>query len=79
MVAGPAPASQGLKEFEAEAVAFIACRRLDPEALLPPHLAQYLGSRPEVPEGVSLDRIVTAAGRVVEMATKRVARRKDDR
>ena len=70
---------EGLKEFEAEAVAFIACRRLDPAASLPPHLAQYLGSRPEVPEGVSLERIVTAAGRVVEMATKRVPRRKDDR
>lgn len=64
-------------EFEAEAVSAIACKRLDPQAQLPPYLAHLLDSR-VVPEGVSLDRIMTAAGRVVEMAVKRVPPRKDE-
>ncbi|WP_183093210.1 ImmA/IrrE family metallo-endopeptidase [Nocardioides stalactiti] len=67
---------EAVREFEAEAVAFMACRRIDPDAVLPPHLAQYL-EWPEVPEGVSLDHVVRATGRVVDMASKRLPRRKD--
>lgn len=63
-------------EFEAEAVAFMACRRLDPEAALPPHLAQYLDA-PTVPEEISLEQVVRATGRVVDMAGKRMPRRKE--
>jgi hypothetical protein len=59
-------------EFEAESVAYIACRRVDARAVMPPHLAQYLHENPDVPDGLSLDRVMTAAGRVVEMANQRV-------
>jgi len=55
-------------EFEAESVAFLACRRLDERAAMPPHLAQYLSQCPEVPAAFSLARVMSAAGRVIAMA-----------
>ncbi|HET7386182.1 MAG TPA: hypothetical protein VFJ19_05895 [Nocardioidaceae bacterium] len=55
-------------EFEAESAAYIACLRLDDSARVPPHLEQYLGTQPQVPDGVSLERIAAAAGRVIEMS-----------
>ncbi len=63
---------EAVREFEAESVAAIACKRLAPDAQLPPHLAQYLRGRPTVPEGISLDRVMTAAGRVIDMAAGKV-------
>jgi len=68
---------EDVREFEAEAVAFIACRRLDAGATMPPHLAQYLCGSPTVPDGISLDRIMTAAGQVVAMGARRMPRRKN--
>ena len=65
-----------MTEFEAEAVAFTACRRIDPDAALPPHLAQHLEA-PVVPDEISLEQIVRATGRVTDMATKRMPLRKD--
>ena len=59
--------TEDVREFEAETVAYIACRRLDPGAQMSPYLHQHLSSRGEVPDGISLDRIMTAAGRVVEI------------
>jgi hypothetical protein len=35
---------------------------------MPPHLAQYLDRCAEVPDGISLERIAAAAGRIVEMS-----------
>jgi hypothetical protein len=67
---------QPVMEFEAEAVAFMACRRIDPDAALPPHLAQYLDA-PVVPDEISLEHIVRATGRVTDMAIKRMPLRKD--
>lgn len=58
-----------LREFEAESVAYIACQRLDANARMPPFLADYLDEAPEVPDRMSLERVMTAAGRVIEMAT----------
>ncbi len=63
---------EAVMEFEAESVAAIACKRLDAHAQLPPHLAQYLQDQPVVPDGVSLDRVMTAAGRVIDMAAGKV-------
>lgn len=67
---------EAVMEFEAEAVAFMACRRIDPEAVLPPYLAQYLEA-PLVPDAISLEHVVRATGRVTDMAVKRMRRRKD--
>lgn len=70
--------SERTKEFEAEAVGYIACKRLDPDAQLPPHLAGHLES-PDVPEDMSLEAVVRAAGAVVDMAVKHLPPRKDAR
>ena len=64
--------SDVVAEFEAESVAFLACQRVDSRAEMPPHLSQYLHENPDVPDGLSLDRVMTAAGRVIEMANQRV-------
>lgn len=56
-------------EFEAEVVAALALGRLDPAAVLPPHLAQHLSSEQLVPQGLDLERVLHAAGLVIEMST----------
>ena len=43
---------------------------------MPPHLAQYLADESDVPDGISLERVMTAAGRVIEMGTGFVGARK---
>lgn len=63
-------------EFEAESAAYIACQRIDDSAEMPPHLAQYLGATPEVPEGVSLERVAASAGQIVEMSAGWIKPRK---
>jgi hypothetical protein len=70
--------SKGTMEFEAEAVGYIACKRLDPDAELPPYLASYLQG-PDVPDDMSLEAVVRAAGTVVDMGAKRLPMRKDER
>jgi hypothetical protein len=67
---------EAVAEFEAESAAFIACRRLDDDAAMPPHLAQYLDENPEVPEGISLERVAAAAGAIAEMSLGWVKPRK---
>jgi hypothetical protein len=42
---------RAVNEFEAETAAFVACKRLDPSAPLPPYLDGYLNHRDEVPPG----------------------------
>jgi hypothetical protein len=68
--------STEVAEFEAESAAFIACQRLDDDAAMPPYLAQFLEGTPEVPDGISLERIAFAAGQVVEMSLDWVKPRK---
>lgn len=76
----PWPDRKGVKddvaEFEAESAAYVACQRIDDAAKMPPHLAQYLASRPEVPTGISLERVAAAAGLIVEMSAGWVKPRK---
>lgn len=67
-----------VSEFEAESVAYLACQRVDDNAQMPPHLAQYLSNRPAVPDGISLERIMTAAGRVIDLASGFVPPRKNE-
>lgn len=62
-------------EFEAEVVSAIAVARLDPTASMPPYLEQHLDSRPTIPEGMNLERVMKAAGLVVEMTESRMGLR----
>lgn len=58
-------------EFEAEVVSAIAVARLEPTASMPPYLAQHLESTPTIPEGMNLERVMKAAGLIVEMTESR--------
>jgi hypothetical protein len=61
-----------VREFEAEAVAFLACRRVDESARMPPYLTGYLDAHDQTPDGISLERIAKAAGDVVAMGESRL-------
>jgi hypothetical protein len=63
------------EEFEAEAVAFIVCRRIDEHVRFPPYLAHVLG-KDELP-AFSLDRVVKAAGDIEAMGRRNLPPRKD--
>ena len=62
------------EELEAESVARLVFRSLAPESELPPHLEQYFAVVPDL-AGLDLERVLTAAGRVVEMAYGHALRR----
>jgi len=53
-------------ECEAEAVAYIACLRLNPDVRMPPHLHQYLAPGAPVPP-IDLEVVTKAAGRVINL------------
>ena len=57
-----------MREFEAETVAHLACQRLDASVRMPVYLHQYLQHEAEVRAGISLERIMWAAGQVIGMA-----------
>jgi hypothetical protein len=56
------------REFEAEVVSYIACKRIDPNTKFPPYLTQHLGDDYELPP-ISLERIMHAAGDIVQAGT----------
>jgi len=62
-------------EFEAEVVSAITVARLDPTAAMPPYLAQYLEKAPTIPEGMNLERVMKAAGLIVEMTESKLGLR----
>ena len=66
------------EEFEAEAVAFIVCKRIDDGVRFPPYLADVLGDRDELPP-FSLDRVVKVAGDIEKMGRQSLPPRKDRR
>jgi hypothetical protein len=55
-------------EFEAESVSAMAVWALDPRAEMPPYLEQHLTDDAEVPEQMSLERVMVAAGLLEQMA-----------
>lgn len=55
-------------EIEAESVAYLVCLRLDPSVQMPPHLHQYVGRELALPL-VDVNRVVIAAGRILEMSS----------
>lgn len=59
---------QGVAEFEAETVAYLACQRVDAQARMPAYLDGYLDANHQVPEGISLDVVTKAAGMVIDLA-----------
>ena len=63
------------EEYEAESVARIVFRRIDPTTQLPPHLDQFFRPGQELPR-TGMPEILTAAGRVVEMCQGPTTRRK---
>jgi hypothetical protein len=63
-------------EFEAESAAAIAIWQLDPRAELPPYLHQHLKENGTVPDAMSLERVMTTAGLLIQMATETLPVRK---
>ena len=57
---------EGSAEVEAESVAYLVCQRLDPTIQMPAHLHQYRDEQRQLPP-YDLNRILTSAGRVLEM------------
>lgn len=57
------------KEFEAESIAFLVCRRSDPSVQFPPYLAQHLDSVGEVPP-ISLERVMVVTDLIARMGTQ---------
>lgn len=59
------------KEFEAESVAYLVCHRLGLEPASASYLAGYLVNADEVPS-ISMDAVLRASGRILDMATRKV-------
>ncbi len=55
-------------EIEAESVAYLVCLRIDPAVQMPSHLHQYVGRGLPLPF-VDVNRVVTAAGRVLDLSS----------
>lgn len=68
--------SQVVREFEAESVCYLVCRRLGIECPSDEYLAGYLRSKTEVPP-ISLECVVKAAGLIEQMGRGRMKPRKD--
>jgi hypothetical protein len=64
------------EEFEAEAAAFIVCKRLDDAVRFPPYLASILGRDGDLPP-FSLDRVVKVAGDIEAMGRRTLPLRKE--
>lgn len=62
------------RELEAESVARLVFKRLHPDVQLPHFLEQYFTTVPELPPS-DLERVLTAAGRIIDMAQGLAPRR----
>lgn len=56
--------SQNTEEFEAECVAWIVCQRHEIDNPSEEYLAGYLDNNETIPEGISVERVLCAAGRI---------------
>jgi hypothetical protein len=65
------------QEFEAEAVSYIVCKRIDDSVRFPPYLAHLLKGDGLPP--FSLDRVVKVAGDIEQMGKQNLPPRKDPR
>lgn len=64
-----------IEEFEAEAAAFIVCKRIDDRVRFPPYLANVLDRDADLPR-FSLDRVVKVAGDIELMGKRNLPLRK---
>lgn len=55
------------EEFEAEAIAWIVCRRLDIESQADRYIAGYIESNENIPDGISIENIFTASKKILDM------------
>jgi hypothetical protein len=67
---------KSVREFEAEATAFLVCSRLGIDNPSDEYLAGYVKAHSETP-AISLDRILTAAGLIEQMGRERMKPRKE--
>ena len=56
--------SQNTEEFKAECVAWIVCQRHEIDNPSEEYLAGYLDNNETIPEGISVERVLCAAGRI---------------
>jgi hypothetical protein len=73
------PDRQGLmhesREFEAESVSYLVCKRLNLETTAASYLAGYVEANAEIPE-ISIDRIIKVAGYVESLGQKELPTRR---
>ncbi|MEV5430511.1 RNA-directed DNA polymerase [Streptomyces sp. NPDC052701] len=59
-------------EVEAESIAYMVLKRLDPDVRMGDYITGHLGSDQQVPETVALNLTFRAAGLIIEMGKKRI-------
>ena len=59
-------------EVEAESVAYMVLKRLDPDAQMGDYITGHLGPNQQVPETVALNLVFKAAGLIIEMGKRRI-------
>jgi hypothetical protein len=59
-------------EVEAESIAYLVLKRLDPDARMGGYITGHLGLDQQVPETVTLNLTFKAAGLIIEMSKKRI-------
>jgi hypothetical protein len=65
-----------VREFEAESVCYLVCRRLGIDNRSEQYLARYLKDNSDVPE-ISLECVMVASGMIEKMGLERLKPRKD--
>ncbi|MFC8102920.1 RNA-directed DNA polymerase [Streptomyces sp. NPDC057363] len=64
--------AQARNEVEAESIAYMVLRRLDPDVQMGDYITGHLGPDQQVPDSVALNLTFKAAGLIIEMGRKRV-------
>ncbi|MFJ3336856.1 reverse transcriptase domain-containing protein [Streptomyces sp. NPDC086766] len=59
-------------EVEAESIAYMVLKRLDPDVQMGDYVTEHLGPAQQVPETVALNLAFKAAGRIIEMGKQRI-------
>jgi hypothetical protein len=64
--------SHARNEVEAESIAYMVLKRLDPDVRMGDYITGHLGSNQQVPETVALNLAFKAAGLIIEMGRRRI-------
>jgi hypothetical protein len=59
-------------EVEAESIAYMVLKRLDPDVQMGDYITGHLGPNQQVPETVALNLTFKAAGLIIEMGKRRI-------